>query len=206
MFPIAAGSVHLPATADIGNPRAAGTSLEFIQPDGTVIVIPGGAIAGFTLFVGDVAIPADALAALLEAQGIQPAAGPASGNNAHGSFEAPGQQTVGQGEDFVSGLLADSDALEPQGPGPATDFGEANLPPVLFGVGTAALDEAMLGKGTVAAGSLATSDSGPLAFACRIFADARVPRHAAENPPWPSILRLSPRSSARHDVSGFSSA
>ncbi|HEY9011357.1 MAG TPA: VCBS domain-containing protein [Devosia sp.] len=97
--------MHLPASADLSSPRTNGTSLEFIQPDGTVIAVPGGAVTAFTLFIGDIEVPDEVLVALLEAQGIETAAGPSSGDGAHGNFNHLGPRTVGEGEDFDSTLL-----------------------------------------------------------------------------------------------------
>src|SRR5688500_18516325 len=45
---------RLPADTDITNVRANGADLEFVQPDDTVIVVPGGSIANLVLFVGDI--------------------------------------------------------------------------------------------------------------------------------------------------------
>src|SRR5690349_1031455 len=44
---IEAGNIaRLPAGASIDSPRMNGTDLEFVQPDGSVIVIPEGAVQG----------------------------------------------------------------------------------------------------------------------------------------------------------------
>src|SRR5690606_22853323 len=48
----AGGIVRLPEGAIIDVPRVNGTDLEFVQPDGTVIVIPEGAVTGLTIFIG----------------------------------------------------------------------------------------------------------------------------------------------------------
>ena len=69
-------TVHLPAGTDTSHPVQVGNDLEFIQPDGSIILIPGGAVAGLVIFVGDIEIPADAVAALFSANNIQPAEGP----------------------------------------------------------------------------------------------------------------------------------
>ena len=76
---------RLPADTDISNVRANGADLEFVQPDGTVIVVPGGSIANLVLFVGDIQIPAETVELMFETAGIEPAAGPAGGaDGAHG--------------------------------------------------------------------------------------------------------------------------
>src|SRR5690606_31876770 len=71
---------RLPAAADISSPQVNGTDLQFVQPDGTVIVIPNGAVQGLTLFIGDIEIPADTVAALFESNGIETALGPDGGD------------------------------------------------------------------------------------------------------------------------------
>jgi hypothetical protein len=84
---------RLPEGASLEQPRVNGANLEFVQPDGSVIIIPNGAVQGLTLFVGSVEIPAQAVAALFEANDIQVAAGPDSGNplgsGADGSRDVP---------------------------------------------------------------------------------------------------------------------
>ena len=80
-------TVHLPAGTDTSHPVQVGNDLEFIQPDGSIILIPGGAVAGLVIFVGDIEIPADAVAALFSANNIQPAEGPQGPpEGAHGNF------------------------------------------------------------------------------------------------------------------------
>ena len=59
----------------IDEPRENGTVLEFVQPDGTVIAVPNGAIEGLTIFIGTVEIPPIAVAALFEEHGIDPETG-----------------------------------------------------------------------------------------------------------------------------------
>ncbi len=104
----AGGIARLPAGTDISQARANGTDLEFVQPDGTVIVIPGGAIANLVLFVGDIQIPADVVVLMFEVAGIEPKAGPEGGaDGAHGSFVDLTRQTVGDGL-ARNNLLGDS--------------------------------------------------------------------------------------------------
>ncbi len=88
---------RLPADTDITNVRANGADLEFVQPDGTVIVVPGGSIANLILFIGDIQIPAEAVTLMFETAGIQPAAGPAGSDGAHGNYDDLGPQNVGDG-------------------------------------------------------------------------------------------------------------
>jgi hypothetical protein len=113
-------TVHLPEGTDTSHPVQVGNDLEFIQPDGSIILIPGGAVTGLVIFVGNVEIPADAVAALFEANNIQPAEGPQGPpQNGHGNFtHEPG----GIGNAF--GL---TDLLPPT----ALAFG-TNPPPELF--------------------------------------------------------------------------
>src|SRR5690242_12055175 len=54
-------TVHLPVGTDTSHPVQVGNDLEFIQPDGSIILIPNGAVAGLVIFVGDIEIPADAV-------------------------------------------------------------------------------------------------------------------------------------------------
>ncbi len=99
---------RLPAGADISNARANGTDLEFLQPDGTVIVITGGAIANLVLFIGDIQIPAEAVAQIFATNDIQTAAGSEGGNttpDGTGSYEDLGEQNVGEGETAIDLLL-----------------------------------------------------------------------------------------------------
>lgn len=104
--------LRLPATASVDQPRENGTDLEFVQPDGTVIVVPNGAIQGLTIFIGTAEIPPLTVAALFESNGIEAAAGPAgAGAGARGSggnFEVP---VGGIGDAFAIGNLLDPTAL-----------------------------------------------------------------------------------------------
>ncbi|HEY0918757.1 MAG TPA: hypothetical protein VGD93_06040, partial [Devosia sp.] len=109
--------LRLPEGASIDSPRVNGADLEFVQPDGSVIVVPGGAVTGLTIFIGDVEIPPQTVAALFEASGIETAAGPAA--------EGP----ASSGGNF---------AIPPGGIGPALPYGPL-LPPTELGFGP--LDE-----------------------------------------------------------------
>ena len=104
--------LRLPATASVDQPRENGTDLEFVQPDGSVIVVPNGAIQGLTIFIGNAEIPPLTVAALFEANGIEAAAGPAgAGTGARGSggnFEVP---VGGIGDAFALGDLLDPTEL-----------------------------------------------------------------------------------------------
>lgn len=113
---IAAGAVRLPDGADIGSPRVDGTDLLFVQPDGTVILVPDGAVTAFTLFVGETEIPPDVVVPLLEVAAIDTAAGPAPDSGAHGQFSSLGLQSVGQGAGDRPGLLDDSTDRTPSPP------------------------------------------------------------------------------------------
>jgi T1SS-143 domain-containing protein len=103
--------LRLPAEASVDQPRINGTDLEFVQPDGSIIVVPNGAITGLTIFIGDVEIPAQTVATLFEANGIETAAGPGGPGNARGSggnFEVP---VGGIGDAFNIGDLLPPTAL-----------------------------------------------------------------------------------------------
>ncbi len=168
---------RLPADADLSVPRANGADLEFVQPDGTVIVITGGAIAGLVLFVGDVEIPADAVATIFASNGIVPAAGPETSGDTSGSgsFVDLSQQSVGDGLQGI-GLLDNTD-----GPNAAViggDIGgDANVAPVILAHDGGRLSEEGLAEGVADAdgntdttddatlsGRIVVSDVGPLTF------------------------------------------
>ncbi|HWV19977.1 MAG TPA: DUF5801 repeats-in-toxin domain-containing protein, partial [Devosia sp.] len=154
--------LRLPATASVDQPRENGTDLEFVQPDGTVIVVPNGAIQGLTIFIGSAEIPPLTVAALFESNGIETAAGPAgAGAGARGSggnFEVP---VGGIGDAFAIGGLLDPTELL---------FGTPTLQPLYEGLidseptvganGMAMLDDDDLPGGI--AGGLGDDASGPL--------------------------------------------
>jgi len=120
---------RLPADTDISNVRANGADLEFVQPDGTLIVVPGGAIANLILFVGDVQIPAEAVELMFTSAGIEPAAGPEGSQGADGSsgsFVDLGEQNVGDGF-RQNGLLSDTGFSFAGAPGIA-QFGSNTIP------------------------------------------------------------------------------
>lgn len=102
--------LRLPATASVDQPRTNGTDLEFVQADGSVIVVPNGAIQGLTIFIGAAEIPPLTVAALFEANGIEAAAGPAGAGarGSGGNFEVP---VGGIGDAFDLGDLLDPTAL-----------------------------------------------------------------------------------------------
>ncbi|WP_449394901.1 T1SS-143 repeat domain-containing protein [Devosia riboflavina] len=121
--------LRLPATASVDQPRENGTDLEFVQADGTVIVVPNGAIQGLTIFIGDAEIPPLTVAALFESNGIEAAAGPAgagaSARGSGGNFEVP---VGGIGDAFALGDLLDPTALAFGTPG-FEDLYPANTKP-----------------------------------------------------------------------------
>ncbi|KRA97542.1 hypothetical protein ASD83_10470 [Devosia sp. Root685] len=105
------GSIlRLPDGASIDQPRTNGADLEFVQPDGSVIVVPNGAIEGLTIMLGAVEIPPLTVAALFEASNIQTAAGPggAGAASSGGNFEVP---VGGIGDAFALGNLLDPTEL-----------------------------------------------------------------------------------------------
>ena len=99
----AGGIVRLPEGAVIDIPRANGANLEFVQPDGTVIVIPDGALTGLTIFIGGVEIPASTVAELFSENGIRTAFGQPGGGGGPGSgggnFAKP-VPDIGDGLDY----------------------------------------------------------------------------------------------------------
>jgi T1SS-143 domain-containing protein len=106
------GSVlTLPAGASIETPRVNGTDLEFVQPDGTVIVVPNGAITGLTIVIDGNTIPAETVAALFDASGIETAAGPEAAPTAipssGGNFATP-VPGIGDGLPLID-LLGNTD-------------------------------------------------------------------------------------------------
>ncbi len=174
---------RLPAGADISNVSPNGADLEFVQPDGTVIIIPGGAIANLVLFIGDIQIPTEAVAQIFAANDIQTAAGPEGGNTrpdgASGNFFDPGEQNVGDWFQKNS-LLGNTDlpvsALENEDP-PAS----GNAPPVIVSsVGGNVSDEGLKERGglpddlgkpsdstnetSISGRVVVTDDGGPLTF------------------------------------------
>ena len=83
----AQGVVNLPPGVELSDIRVVGRDLIINMPDGTQMVIPGGAVFVPQLVIGDVEVPATNLAALLVNSEPQPASGllPSSGGN----FAAP---------------------------------------------------------------------------------------------------------------------
>lgn len=100
--------VHLPEGTDTSHPVQVGNDLEFVQPDGSVIVIPNGAVAGLTIFVGTTEIPPDAVAALFQANNIAPAEGGQGGQGAHPNFDDGAHGGIGDGIGY-GGLLGNTD-------------------------------------------------------------------------------------------------
>jgi hypothetical protein len=86
---------RLPEATDISDPVRQGADLQLKQPDGSVVLIPGGAVADLVLYVGDVEIPAQTVAVLLGDLEIEVGAGPVGG--AHGNFEDPAPGDIGEG-------------------------------------------------------------------------------------------------------------
>jgi T1SS-143 domain-containing protein len=123
---------RLPADTDISRPQVNGTDLQFVQPDGTLVVIADGAVQGVTLFIGDIEVPADTVAALFETNGIKTALGPDGGDqgpaqDGHGRYEDGGARSVGDGGGQLSNLLGNT---EFGGTGPfGAQLINENLPP-----------------------------------------------------------------------------
>jgi hypothetical protein len=85
---------RLPEGTDISDPVQQGADLQFRQSDGSVVLIPGGAVADLVLYVGDVEIPAQTVAVLLGDSEIEVGRGFAGG--AHGNFEDPAAGDIGE--------------------------------------------------------------------------------------------------------------
>jgi hypothetical protein len=117
--------LRLPEGASIESPRINGTNLEFVQPDGTVIVVPNGAITGLIIAIGTAEIPAETVAALFDANGIETAAGP------EGPTALPSS-----GGNFATPVPGIGDGL------PLIDL----LPPTDFSLGTPELEELASGE------------------------------------------------------------
>ncbi len=102
-------TLTLPAGASIDQPRVNGTDLEFVQPDGSVIVVPNGALTGLTIVVGDVTIPAEAVATIFSANNIETAAGPEGAGlpSSGGNFATP-VPGIGDGLPLID-LLGNTD-------------------------------------------------------------------------------------------------
>jgi T1SS-143 domain-containing protein len=131
--------LRLPEGASIESPRINGTNLEFVQPDGTVIVVPNGAITGLIVDIGGAEIPAETVAALFDANGIETAAGP------EGPTAPPSS-----GGNFAKASPGIGDGL------PLIDL----LPPTDFGFGPPELEE--LASGETRRSAVARPDFEPL--------------------------------------------
>ncbi|HVW91162.1 MAG TPA: DUF5801 repeats-in-toxin domain-containing protein, partial [Devosia sp.] len=132
----ATGNVHLPDGADLGTPKVVGNDLEFIQPDGHVILIPNGAVIHLTVYVGNVEVPPATLVALLQANGIQPAEGPGGqGPGAHPNFTDATPGGIGSGIGYT-------DLLPPNPLSISNEFGYVryNSPLEKFDVSDSQLD------------------------------------------------------------------
>lgn len=140
--------LRLPADASVDRPRVNGTDLEFVQADGSVIVIHDGAITGLTIYIGDVEIPAQTVATLFEANGIETAAGPAGGDGTSGARGSGGNFEVpvgGIGEAFNIGDLLDPSELsfdDPEGRDLYQgEFDENDIPTIVSIALSGVLDE-----------------------------------------------------------------
>ena len=127
---IADGQIlRLPEGTSIDEPRMNGANLEFVQPDGSVVVIPNGAVTGLTIFIGSVEIPPIAVAALFEANGIEAAAGPEA--SAHRSSGGDFSRPVGDiGDALNYGGLLDDSAYNTLGGAQGQQDYASNLPPM----------------------------------------------------------------------------
>ncbi len=144
--------VRLPEGTSIDAPRQNGADLEFVQPDGSVVVIAGGAVTGLTIFLGDIQIPPDGVQAIFNANGIEPAEGPGQGpaGDSHGNFDDVPIGTVGDGLN-IGDLLPPTELLF----GTPDRFEEfAITPPVmLIGDGFAEEDDLSAVRGDLSDGN-----------------------------------------------------
>ena len=83
------GVVTLPSGVELSDIRVVGRDLVIELPDGTQMVIPGGAVFVPQLIIGDVELPASNLAALLIDSEPQPAAGPPQSSGGNFEDEVP---------------------------------------------------------------------------------------------------------------------
>jgi len=125
-------AVRLPANADLGELRLNGSNLEFIQPDGSIFVILQGAVEGLTIFLGDVQLPAEAVAALFQANDIQPAAGPDVGGEQ--TAEQPLPEGRGAYQDSSQGSIGDGIGITSLLPPTELAFGEPEQEELFEGI------------------------------------------------------------------------
>lgn len=132
--------VRLPEGTSLDAPRQNGADLEFVQPDGSVIVVVGGAVTGLTIFIGDIQIPPDGVQAIFDANGIEPAEGPDQGpvGDSHGNFDDVPNGNVGDGLEF-GGLLGPTELLF--GTPERTELFAITPPVMLIGDGFAEEDD-----------------------------------------------------------------
>ncbi|MBJ7576779.1 choice-of-anchor K domain-containing protein [Devosia sp. MC532] len=105
-----AETVRLPADANLDQVRVNGANLEFVQPDGTILVVENGAVDGIRIILGTVEIPSQTVALLFAANDIDIAAGPGriTAQSSGGNFEVP---VGGIGDAFPLGDLLPPTAL-----------------------------------------------------------------------------------------------
>ena len=83
------GVVTLPPGVELSDIRVVGRDLVVTLPDGSQMVIPGGAVFVPQLVIGDVEVPASNLAALLIDSEPQPAAGPPLSSGGNFAIDVP---------------------------------------------------------------------------------------------------------------------
>ncbi|MDB5537760.1 MAG: hypothetical protein JWQ65_2635, partial [Devosia sp.] len=142
------GSVlTLPEGTSIDAPRMNGANLEFVQPDGSVVVVPNGAIEGLTIVLGSVEIPPLTVAALFAASDIQTAAGPAGNGppSSGGNFEVQPAGDIGSA--FTYGGLLDGTDLPTTETTDEESFDNNLAPRFAFSITEARLSEEGLAGG-----------------------------------------------------------
>ncbi|HEX2257862.1 MAG TPA: hypothetical protein VHG92_14410, partial [Afifellaceae bacterium] len=82
------GMARLPEGTSLEQAQIVGTSLYFFQPDGSAVVILDALTNVPTILLGDIQIPSDTLATVLESQGIDVAAG--GEGNGNGPVQSSG--------------------------------------------------------------------------------------------------------------------
>ena len=185
---------RLPEGTDISNPQVVGADIHFIQPDGSVVIVLGGAVSGLTLFVGAIEIPADTVSILLGNAGIDTAAGPNSPTtlSSHGVYIQPTPGPLdgsGDGNGLLGGenglgVLSNTELDVPTGGSGAEAGAAANTPPVIASglfLGTMSeeaygnpdtLGDSDLTDLRATGGSITVSDTDPVTFAFGIPAIA----------------------------------
>ena len=166
-------TAYLPDGVDLTQPRQVGADLHFLQPDGSVVIIEGGAISGLAIHIGDVLIPADTVALLLEDAGIDigAGAGPGQQTGAHGNFEHLGPQSVGGSADSGFHMLGNTPSGQRSDIPPNGTPYVVNTPPTATADRYAATNDTRLTVGSPAGVLANDSDSDGNALSAVLVSD-----------------------------------